>query len=247
MNILLYSQSLDPKSVSDSVENQEVTTVNSYLRLAERIVEERNLLCVLVQIDGLDEECQKFLSSLKENFPILNVGVITQDQEVELPEGYSRIGIKVERDAFGQEIEEFISSLAATNRRQYLRFSWPIKGSLSFDGKEWNEFPVHSISAGGAFLESSSSHPKPGTVGILRVVFGNFKMVAHCEILEARHASSNMPPGFAVRFTQLSEASRLIIDRIVHEALVNNLVAPEEEPSIPSLDETELTPDFEQL
>jgi hypothetical protein len=248
MNVLLYSQTLDPNAVIASVGNQDVTSVSSYLRLAERVVEEKNLFCVLIQIDGLDEECRRFLSALKKSFPILNVGVITQANGGRLPEGYSRIDIRLEKDAFGKEIKEFITSLAMLNRREYHRFSWPIKGFLSFDGKTWEEYPLHSVSAGGAFLESTAAHPEPGTKAALRVVFENFKLATRCEILDARQASSNLPMGFAVRFTGLSETSQHVMDKIIHEAIVHNLTESESGPMIPTLGEDDvMTADFERL
>ena len=62
---------------------------------------------------------------------------------------------------------------------------------------------------------------------MMRVVFQNFRMVTHCEILDPRQASSKMPPGFGVRFTDLSEASRSVIDSIVNEAIVDVLIVNE--------------------
>jgi hypothetical protein len=244
--VLVYTQTLDPQTIISALGDQEVTSVNSFLRLAERVVEEKNLLCVLIQIDGLDEECQKFLTSLKKNFPILGVGVITKDTSADLPQGYSRIDVRLQGDAFNQEVQNFISSLVMTNKREHNRFDWPLRGFLSLDGKTWTEYPLRSISAGGAFLECGSSLPVPGSRGVLRVVFQNFKMLTRCEVLDARQASSNLPPGFGVRFTELSDASKMIIDQIVQNALVSSLVEPEREVVTPTLGgEDQLTPDFE--
>ena len=81
---------------------------------------------------------------------------------------------------------------------------------------------------------------------MLRVVFQNFRMVTKCEILSTRQASSNLPLGFGVRFTDLSEASKMIIDQIVNDAIVHALVEPDSEASVPSLaEDSMLTPNFE--
>jgi len=243
--VLVYTQSLDPATVEESIDAEKVASVSSFLKLAESIVEEKSLLCVLVQIDGVDSECRAFLESLKRHFPILDVGVITEDRQARLPEGYTRLGVRVEQDAFGEEIRGFLSSLAVRNKRQYARYDWPLKGLLSLDGKSWTEYHLRSVSAGGAFLECERDFPEPGKRAIIKVVFQNSKLVTRCEILDARQASSNMPWGFGVRFTDLSVASRMIIDEIVQDALVHSLVNPDEEPEVPSLAEEVLTPDFE--
>ena len=246
--VLIYTQSLNASVIEDSIDTDSIGSVSSFLKLAESIVEARNLLCVLVQIDGMDRECRVFLQSLKKNFPILEVGVITRDDNASLPEGYTRIDVRLEADAFGDEIRSFIDTLALRNKRQYARFEWPLTGSLSLNKKEWREFNLRSISAGGAFLECERDFPRPGSEAILKVAFQNFKLVTRCEILDARQASSNMPTGFGVRFTDLSDASRMILDRIVKDALAHILVDPASEPGIPSLaDDNMLTTDFEAL
>ncbi len=246
--ILIYTQNLDPQSIISAVGDLEVTSVESFLELAEEVAEETNLLCVLIQIDGLDEECRTFLNALKKAFPILNVGVITRDITADMPEGYCRIDVRLEGDQFNQEVQKCISSLAMSNRREYNRYDWSLKGYLSLDdGESWTEYALRSISAGGAFLECSTGFPDPGSKGVLRVVFQDFKLLTQCEVIDARHASSHLPPGFGVRFNDLSDASRDIIDHIVQDALRTSLLEPESEVGVPSLgaEDMELTPDFE--
>ena len=245
--ILIYTQNLDPQAVISAVGELEVTSVESFLELAEEVVEDTSLLCVLIQVAGLDEECHTFLNALKKNFPILNVGVITKDIAADMPEGYCRIDLRLEGDEFNQEVQKCISSLAISNRREYNRFSWTLKGFLSLDdGGTWTEYPLRSISAAGAFLECSSAIPEPCGNGVLRVAFQNFKLLTQCEVVDARHTSSHLPPGFGVRFRELTDASKAIIDHIVQDALRTSLVEPEAEVEVPSLGGgIELTPDFE--
>lgn len=245
--ILIYTQNLDPQAVISAVGDMEVTSVKSFLELAEEVVEDTSLLCVLIQIDGLDEECHTFLNALKKNFPILNVGVITTDTAADMPEGYCRIDLRLKGDEFDNEVQKCISSLAVSNRREYNRFDWTLKGFLSLDdGETWTEYSLRSISAGGAFLECSSLFPEPGSNGVLRVVFQNFKLLTQCEVVDARHASSHLPPGFGVRFSELTDTSKTILDHIVQDALRISLVEPEAEVEAPSLGGgIELTPDFE--
>ena len=244
--ILLYTQTLDPKMLIEAVGDRAVTSVSSRMQLAETIVENKNLLCLLIEIDGLDEEVNQFLQSLRKQFPILNVGVITRDTKADLPEGYSRIDLRLEKDALAQELRHLLSSLAVTNRRAHNRFNFPLKGYLSTDGKSWREYPLSALSASGAFLECERDLPTPDTKGVLRIVFQNFKMVTQCEVLSPRHASSNFPIGFGVRFTDLTRASEVIIDQFVNEALVHSLVEPDYEAPTPSLeDDNLLTPNFE--
>ena len=245
--VLIYNQNLDPQAVISALGDLEVTSVESFLELAEEVVEDTSLLCVLIQIDGLDEECHTFLNALKKRFPILNVGVITRDTAADMPEGYRRLDLRLEGDEFNHEVQNCISSLAMANKREYNRFDWTLQGFLSLDdGDTWTEYPLRSISAGGAFLECSSSIPEPGSDGVLRVVFHNFKLVTQCEIVDARHASSLLPPGFGVQFRELTDASKSIIDNIVQDALRVSLVEPETEVEVPSLDGgIQLTPDFE--
>ena len=70
--------------------------------------------------------------------------------------------------------------------------------------------------------------------------FGNFRLQTDCEVLDARRASSNLPAGFAARFTGLDPEGQALLDRIVRDALVQALLEPESEPALPSLDGEEL-------
>ena len=145
-----------------------------------------------------------------------------------------------------EEIHAFIFSDAIRNRRQHNRFGWILKGELAI-GEETEEYEIYSISAGGAFFKLVSGVVTPGISGDLTIVFRNFRLKCRCTVLESRSASSNLPYGFPVRFEGLTDKSRDVLEQIVTDALVQILLAPEEEPDIPSLDGDTLTPDFEMV
>jgi hypothetical protein len=71
-------------------------------------------------------------------------------------------------------------------------------------------------------------------------------MLTKGEILPRRASSSTLPEGFGIRFVNLDEESKDIIDEIVNDALYKVLIDPASQPNIPSLDpDQSLTPDFE--
>jgi hypothetical protein len=74
------------------------------------------------------------------------------------------------------------------------------------------------------------------------VRFQNFSLETACEVLDTRRASSRLPDGFAVRFTELGAEAQALLDRIVRDALVRALLEPESPPALPSLGEEELLP-----
>ena len=74
------------------------------------------------------------------------------------------------------------------------------------------------------------------------MLFQNFSLQTGYEVLDTRRASSNLPDGFGVRFTDLSDEARSRLERIVRDALVRALLEPESEPQLPSLGDDELLP-----
>ena len=84
-------------------------------------------------------------------------------------------------------------------------------------------------------MECSALGPDPGTRMFVRIVFQDHALTTACEILPTRTASSNLPPGFGVRFVELGVLARGIIDKIVCDALIRSLLEPEEEPEMPTL------------
>jgi hypothetical protein len=135
-----------------------------------------------------------------------------------------------------------IGSLQNSERRQKPRFDWPLQGSLSLAGAAPEPYDLRALSSSGAFLQCGGPCPPAGSRGRLRVRFQNFGLETECEVLDTRRASSRLPDGFGVRFTDLGAQARDLLDRIVRDALVQAILEPESEPALPSLGEEELLP-----
>lgn len=234
--VILYSETLEPKRIAGALADLNLRPVASRALLAEAVVREPDILAVIIQVGDLDGPLERFLSSLRRSIPRLNVAVICGSCREALPELFTQIDLDVPDDTLMCDVQNFVLSAAITNRRRANRFDWPLNGYLSFDdGKRWQTHRVRSLGRGGAFLESENAAPAPGARAAMRIVFQDFKMRTACEVLDSRSASSNLPAGFGVRFTGFSESSCQVIDRIVDDALVRTLIAPEETPAVPSL------------
>jgi hypothetical protein len=101
---------------------------------------------------------------------------------------------------------------------------------------------LRALSSSGAFLHCEGPCPPSGSRGRLRVRFQNFSMETACEVLDTRRASSRLPDGFGVRFTDLGAEGQSLLDRIVRDALIQAILEPESAPALPSLGEEELLP-----
>jgi len=246
--VLIFTQKIDPRLLIPALGDREVKLAGSRRELVESILREKNPLCVLLEPNPACAELQDFLASLKKSFPLLRIALLAPPHALPLPEGFPQIDPTAPEELLNKEIDGFLASMTPSERREHHRFDWPLGGNLSLDRETWQKFRIRSLSASGAFLESSTFIPKPGTIGLLRIFFQDFKMLTSCELLDPRRASSNLPAGFGVRFTDLSETSRRLIDRIVEDALVLTLLEADAEPQPPSIGEGEpLTASFELL
>lgn len=244
--IIVYCQTLDPAVLAPALGGYELLPIAGMTELVEAVVREPNLRGVLFQQEELGAEDRAFLASLKKSFPILALAVVTGKAAAGLPAGAAAIDAGREAESLIEAVSGFAASIRLSNRREHQRFDWPLQGALSAAGQQWQSFPIRSLSAGGAFLVCPAGCPAPDTEGSLRILFQDFQIRTRCRVLDPRQASSNLPAGFGVRFTELSDRGRQLIDRIVHDALVEALLAPDSEPGPPSLDEDELVPgDFE--
>lgn len=242
--IIVYTQTLDPAVLASTLSGWELVLTAGRTELAEAVVRESDLRGVLFQKRALDEADRAFLASLKKCFPILALAVISGEEDEALPRGAS--AISEETGSLAEAVGGFATSIGLSNRREHQRFDWPLQGALSADEETWRSFPIRSLSAGGAFMVCDSDCPEAGAEAGLRILFQDFQIRTRCRVLDPRQASSRLPAGFGVRFTELSARGRELVNRIVHDALVEVLLSPESEPSPPSLDEDELVPgDFE--
>lgn len=244
--IIVYCQTLDPAVLASALGGYELIPIAGMTELVEAVVREPDLRGVLFQQEELSAEDRALLASLKKSFPILALAVVSGEAAAGLPEGAAAIKAGQETDSLAEAVSGFAASIRLSNRREHQRFDWPLQGALSTDEKQWRSYPIRSLSAGGAFLVCAADYPPPDTEAGLRILFQEFQIRTRCRILDPRQASSNLPAGFGVRFTELSDQGRRLIDRIVHDALVEALLAPDSVPGPPSLDEDELVPgDFE--
>lgn len=234
--VLVYTQSLNYLFISSALDKKEVIPVSSKYELAVKITEEDDIFCVVVQFDNLEAD-SGFLKSVSGCFPILPVIILSdkQGEDKFKNESICLIEYKGNKEELKEKLKNHVSEIKNRNKRESRRFKWPLKGYITFDKKNWNNYPIKSISSCGAFLESKTCPIESGKKGILRIIFKNFKMYTLCEILESRKSSSNLPDGFGVKFIRFSEPSKKIIDKIIDDALIKIITEPESEPEVPSI------------
>jgi hypothetical protein len=232
--VITYTSNFDPEPLISCLPGGERISVGSRHDLATRIVEERLVCAVVVQVERLDDEMRLFLTALQKSFPLLEVIAVTSLPAVDVPQGI----IRFDPDDTGDQSAHLRRRCEAIERenRLKLRFDWPLQGDLSADGIEWVRLGVRSLSASGAFLQHEGSLERFGKIANLKIEFQDTTLRTRCEILDYRLSSSNLPPGFGVRFTGISESAARAIDAIVKNALIAALLQPEAEPGIPSLD-----------
>lgn len=202
--------------------------------LAKRIVEETELLCLVVHMPSWDPYWERFFSSLKLSFPLLNVLVVQAEpggRDVPFPVVTGAPGTP----ELKEKVTAFLESLRTKEKRRHQRFDWPLVGAWTVKGQEERSFRVRSISSSGAFLESESFYPAAGTMATLRIQFLDFQLLTGCQALERRAPTSVLPAGFGVRFTDLSDASRKVVDSIIADELIMSLTEPDKPLKPPSI------------
>ena len=234
--ILLLSASLPPRVVSEAAPAFRIRPVAGRSGLAAAIVDDPAPACILIQEEPPADDLPAFLETLVRVFPRLPVGLIVMESDPPpaVPEGV----VAIDGAHLGPELEaalaRFLSPLTHREMRARPRCAWPLAGALSFDRQSWQEYPVRSISATGAFLESPAA-PPAGSRGVLQIAFRDLRLLVGCETLGPRQASSGLPTGFGVRFTDPTSPAVHIIEAIVRDALLRALLQPGEEPTAPSL------------
>ena len=222
--VLLYSAGRQTRNLLAALSDYQVRTADSLAEITRLLVGEPDVLCLVLQPGKHAPE--GFLESLKASFPVLSVFLVHEEPTAgELVDLSARIG-----------------SLQRRERREKPRFDWPLRGSLSLPGAQPEPYDLRALSSSGAFLQCGGPCPPAGSRGRLRVRFRNFSLETECEVLDTRRASSRLPDGFGVRFTDLGAEAEALLDRIVRDALVQAILEPESEPALPSLGEEELLP-----
>ena len=244
--ILVYTQTLNPQTLASITKDCTIIPVATKQALVNTLVKEVDLFCLLIQLDTFNEEWKTILVSIKRSFPMIEVGIIISNTKESIPEGYRLVDACLSEEDILKELRVYINSINLENHRKHHRFEWPLQGFLSFDKKNWEKYKVDSISAGGAYLESDFS-PQAGKTGLIRVEFQNFRLDSKCEILDRRQSSSNLPPGFGIRFIYLSDDAKKLIDEIVNDALILTPLNPETEAPVPSIGGEESLPEAFQI
>ncbi len=222
--VLLYSAVPQARNLLAALSAHQVRPAGSLPELTRLLVGEADVLCLVLQPGKHAPE--GFLDSLKASYPVLPVFLVPEEPTAgELAELSARI-----------------ASLQRTERREKPRFDWPLQGSLSLAGAEPEPYDLRALSSSGAFLHCGGPCPPAGSRGRLRVRFQNFSLETACEVLDTRRASSRLPDGFGVRFTDLGAEAQALLDRIVRDALLQAILEPESEPALPSLGGEELLP-----
>jgi hypothetical protein len=72
-------------------------------------------------------------------------------------------------------------------------------------------------------------------VATLRIQFLDFQLLTGCQSLEKRPPAGVLPAGFGVRFTDLSDASRKVVDSIIEDELIMSLTEPDKPLKPPSI------------
>jgi hypothetical protein len=248
MSKVLYyrEEKADPLSLDTWSGEEEILPFSDRHNLVQAIITEQDINCLIMQIKRINWDYQDFLSSLKKHFPLIRLGIICAlDADVNT-DRYAVIDSRKYDEDILEDIQQFIASSSSDNLRDHNRFSWILNGRLQDETGDWRDYQIYSISAGGAFLKCEQNAPVPNRVLPVEIRFRNFKMLTKGEILPRRASSSTLPEGFGIRFVNLDEESKDIIDEIVNDALYKVLIDPASQPNIPSLDpDQSLTPDFE--
>jgi hypothetical protein len=231
--IVCYTRSLTMKALVEGIEGFRVVIVDTTADLAYRLVEEHDVVCAIIHVAELDDFWRRFLISMDSGFPHLETILMLEKGEYTGP--MTIIQGDPSAGAVFSSLENRLLSLGRRNKRGNQRFDWPLKGVLqTSDGYE-RSFNVREISAGGAFLESAGVIPPSGTTGSLSIRFHDFKILTNCEVVAARAATGRLPDGFGVRFTDLTDFTRKVLDSIVSDELLRSLVEPGSPPRPPAL------------
>ncbi len=245
-SVVLHAESNLGRRLATLLGGYQVHLARGTRELVETLVSEPAVAAIVEKLRP-DRRFIELLSSLSRSFPALRVAVIHAGGPP-LPEGYVTLQPGDRAEDTVEQVRGFLASVERRERRRHRRFDWPLRGELSLDGQRWRSYNLRTLGSGGAFLESGEALPRAGSKGWLRVLFQDFRMLTGCEVLDPRRASSNLPAGFGVRFTDLTPAATSFIDSIVQDALVQSLLDPDSEPAIPSIGEEELlTGTFELL
>jgi hypothetical protein len=244
--IVVYPQSIEPEVITGAFPSCEPLLVHSKSECAEALVGESAIDCLVAQRDVFGPEYLSFFSSLRLHFPFLEIVLIAPAGPTSPPEGCHFIDSSEGQADIAGRMAAFSRAPRMADKRRGIRFDWPLRGQLAVGGQE-SFCKVRDFSFSGAFLETDVPF-EAGSAATLRVEFLNSHMTVSCENIRRQEARNGEPAGYGVRFLDLSGSARELSERIVHDALIQALLYPEQEASVPSLTEEDLLiPGFDQM
>ena len=171
--VILYSETMDIREVESSIVGYVVTKVTSIHGLVSALAEEPYTASICLQSDRSDEDFSKLLSSIRTTFPKLNICVFTESPDTgSRVEGCHYIEIPAAGGISGV-VKAYLNVMDRTDKRKYNRFSWPLEARILDNGGERESYRVHSLSAGGAFLEHERKVPPPESRCRMSIRFQN--------------------------------------------------------------------------
>ena len=244
LRVIMYSEKALADGFQALAANADVRHVGTLKDFVEEIVQDRGAFCGAIQADTAAPDLAEVARSVKRSFPFLHVCFLCENSPQEPMEGVHVVESAAGSESIAESLYRLFAELSPNERRQHNRYSWLLRGRLRI-GEEWQALNVSSLSAGGAFLEYEGKPPEPGTVTEIAVRFQNCKLVAECEVLNPREASSNLPFGFGIRFRNLAAESEAALECIVDDALMRAILDEPEQQQAPSIGEESLTFQFE--
>jgi len=235
--IVFYSEGLEQEFVQHILPAVTIDTVYSRRRLVESLVDEPYLVGAIIDIARLSPDWTTFLNAVAASFSVLPVMVALQEDHQGCPEQFLCVNRNGSDTEVSEALKKHFGNIEKRNRRRYHRFSWPLTARVV--GGDGTVHRVTEISAGGAYLEPSSSAVGAGDTCELEIEFRNFRMTTTCTILDPRRVGSHYGPGFGVRFDTISDPARDFVNRVVSDALIQTLTNPESSAAVPSIETEE--------
>ncbi len=233
--VICYSESENIKQLFENAPDLQVSLVNSQENLASAIVEGSHPVGVFIQLEDLNERWSGFISSLKKCYPLLTLYLILPEEQIAAAEkaGYQVFGLNDE--SLLDKVTRELVSVHDQDKRKHPRFDWPLMGKLDLPGRPPEKFRVRSISSSGAFMESEDYFPEVDNRGTVVITFHDFSLLSGCRITGKRAISENLPSGFGVEFTDLTQTSIEIIEEMVEDELLRTLLEPDKPARPPSI------------
>jgi Tfp pilus assembly protein PilZ len=84
---------------------------------------------------------------------------------------------------------------------------------------------VLSLSAGGAFVKTTNLSLLDNEAVIIEIQFMDFKFLVEAKVVRInKELSQELPVGFAVEFTKISEATKRYIARLIKDRILSTLL-----------------------